>query len=330
MKFSGLDTHKESVQVHIVNQKTQSVREERFGTDDLGLENIWHAVRGTECVLEAGSTCYPIYDFLVERGVKVTVADPRLVKSLSGLKKTDKVDAKRLALMLKAGIIPRAHIPVPAVRLDRDLVRQHIRLTEQRTREINRLKALLLRYRIKPGTKNLFGKRANWLEKAQVAPELRLVLEQHIESIRFLVAQRKKVDSQIETKASGSEDYKRLVSIPGVGWFTAHVVIAAVDGIDRFGSINQLVSYAGLAPRVYQSGETSYSGKISKTGRVELRWSLVQAAWVAVRHSKRFRKRYLKLRRKRGKKKAIVAVARKLLATMYSLLKNKTSFKESA
>lgn len=328
MLFAGLDTHKESVQVHIVNQKTQSVREERFGTDDLGLENLGYAVRNAECVLEAGSTCYSVYDFLVKRGIKVTVADPRLVRSLSGLKKTDKVDAKRLALMLKAGIIPQAHIPTHEVRLDRDLVRQHIALTKQKTREINRLKALLLRYRIKPGTKNLYGKRANWLETIQVPQELRLVLEQHIESIRLLVAQRKKVDTQIETKAGGNKDGARLVSIPGVGWFTAHVVIAVVDGIHRFPSIEQLVSYAGLAPRVYQSGETHYSGKISKTGRAELRWALIQAAWSSVRHSKRFRKKYLKLKRKHGKKKAIVAVARKLLATMYSMLKNKTSFKE--
>ena len=330
MLFAGLDTHKESVLLHMIDGRGRMVREERFPTDDMSLLRLAKIVGKAQCVMEAGSTCYPVYDALTERGIKVKVAHPLLLKSLSGLKKTDKIDARRIARMLKAGIIPEAYIPTKNMRMERDLVNQHIFLVRQRTREINRVRALLLRYRIKPKAKSLFGTRANWLDEAEIPVTIKPLLQQSIEQIRRLREQQKQVDALIEEQARNNEDAVLLHTIPGVGWFTSYLVSVTVDGVGRFGTAEQLVSYAGLAPRVYQSGDTKYSGSISKTGRSELRWALGQCAWIAVGKSRKFRKKYLKLKRKHKEKKAITAVARKLLVVMYYMLKRREVFDENA
>ena len=331
MNFSGLDTHKESVVVHKVDGEAKDILSQHFGTGNLELERLYENVKDSECVLEAGSTCYPIYDFLTSRGVKVKVADPRILKSNCGLKKkTDKVDAKKMALMLRAGFIPEAHIPTNFVRIDRDLFKQHIFLTKQKTREINKVKSILLRYRIQPEKSNLFGKKTNWLDDCQISSELKLVLQQSLDKILLFQQQKKNVDKLIEEKARKNNDAVLLNSIPGVGWFTAFLVCNLIDGVERFHSVEQLISYAGLSPSVYQSGNKTYLGRISKQGRPELRWILVQCAWITVKKSKRFRKKFLKLKRKKGVKKAIVATAKKLLNVMYFLLKKKESYREDA
>lgn len=330
MQFAGLDTHKESVQIHVVDGRAHRVREQLFPTDDLGLDRLAKVVGKATCVMEACSTCYPIYDSLTEQGIQVKVAHPLLLRTMSGLKKTDKVDARKLALMLKAGTIPEAHIPTKKVRLKRDLVKQHISLTQNGTREKNRVKAVLLRYRIRPEEKNLFGKRANWLEKNEIPDEIMPVLQQSLQHIQELKEKREQIDALIEKQAKKNKDAVLLQSIPGVGWFTAYLVVVFIDGIKRFQSPEQLVSYAGLAPSIYQSGNTRHTGHISKHGRPEIRWALCQCAWISVRKSKKFRKKYMKVKRKHGKKKAITAVARKMLTVMYFMLERKEAFKEDA
>ena len=325
MDSTGIDTHKESVQVHRVDENTNPVLRERYSTTQQGLEKFLDGVRGSVCVLEACTTSYPIYDFLVANGVEVKVAHPLLLKSISGLKKTDKVDAQRMALMLKAGIIPLAHIPFQKVRVDRDLVRQHISLVQQRTSEKNRVHALLLRYRVKVGEKNLFKKKRKWLDDS-VPADIRPVLEQCLEHIDYLNRMLYLVDKRIEEKAVAIPDCVLLVSMPGVAYFSALLIVSFIDGVGRFGSSERLVSYAGLAPRISQSGEKTILGHISKQGAGEMRWALTQCAWVAVRQKGKFRKFYLKKKLKIGKKKALIAVARKMLTAMFYMLKRREEF----
>lgn len=314
----------------MINGRGRLVREVRIPTDDLSLVRLAKTIGKAKCVMEASSACYPIYDTLTEKGIKVKVAHPLLLKSLSGLKKTDKVDAKRMAQMLKADIIPEAYIPTKEVRMKRDLVNQHISLTQQKTREINRVRALLLRHKIKPKAKNLFGKRANWINDCEIPEYLKQVLQQYLDQIHDLKGQLKKADVLIEDQAKQNKDAVLLHTHPGVGWFTAFLVAVRIDGIKRFPTPEQLVSYAGLAPTIHQSANTVRLGRISKQGCPELRWALGQCAWTAIRKNKKLRKKYFKVKRKHGKKKAITAIARKILVTMYYMLKRREVFNENA
>ncbi|MEK7075070.1 MAG: IS110 family transposase, partial [Patescibacteria group bacterium] len=244
-----------------------------------------------------------------------------------GLKKTDKVDAQRMALMLKAGIIPLAHIPSQKVRMDRDLVRQHISIVQQKTGEKNRVHALLLRYRVS-APENVFGECRSWLDES-VPCEVRPVLEQSLEHIACLQRMQYQVDKIIKQKVVLNPDALLLISIPGVSYFSGLLIVSFIDGVGRFGSAEQLVSYAGLAPRIHQSGERTILGSISKQGIKEMRWVLTQCAWVAVRQKGKFRKFYFKKQRKIGKKKAIIAVARKMLTAMFFMLKRREEFMDA-
>lgn len=324
MEYAAIDTHKESVQVHRIDDDARPVLRERYPTTEDGLEKLYDAVYGASCVLEACSTSYPIYDFLISRGVEVKAAHPTLLKSLSGLKKTDKVDAERMALMLKAGIIPLAHIPSQEVRMDRDLVRQHISLTQQRTGEMNRVHALLLRYKVKVQRGNPFDENDDYWKKAPA--EIKPLLEQCLKHIEYLNSMLTQVDRRIRERAKSNADAVLLMSMPGIAHFSSLLVSSFIDGVERFGTSEQLVSYAGLAPRVYQSGEKTTFGHISKHGAKELRWSLTQCAWVSAKYSRKLRKFYLKKRRKIGNKKAIIAVARKMLTIMFFMLKRRQQF----
>ncbi len=328
MDSTAIDTHKESIQVHRIDENTNNpVLKERYPTTQQGMEKFLDGIRGSVCVLEACTTSYPIYDFLVANGVEVKVAHPLLLKSISGLKKTDKVDAERMALMLKAGIIPLAHIPSQSVRLDRDLVRQHISLVEQRIAEKNRVHAFLLKYGIRVQEDNLFKKKRKWLEGVPLG--VKPVLEQHLSHIDYLGEMKYQVDKEIKEKAVRNPDAVFLLSIPGVSYFSALLVVSFVDGVERFGSCEQLVSYAGLSPTIHQSGERTVLGHISKHGAREIRWALTQCAWVAIRHKGKLRKFFLKKSKKIGKKKAIIAVARKLLTAMYFMLKRREEYKDA-
>jgi len=185
-------------------------------------------------------------------------------------------------------------------------------------------------YIIKPKQKNLFGKRADWLEKNSTPEEIKPVLQQSLQHIQELEKKKDQIDALIEKQAKKNTQAVLLQSIPGVGWFTAYLVIVFIDEIKRFPSPEQLVSYVGLAPSIYQSGNTTHFGHISKHGRSELRWALGQCSWIAVRKTNKFRKKYLKIKRKHGKKKAITAVARKMLTVMYYMLKRNEVFNENA
>jgi transposase len=123
------------------------------------------------------------------------------------------------------------------------------------------------------------------------------------------------------------KQYSLLKSVPGIGKISAATIIVETGEITRFGKPDELSSYAGLCPKVSQSGETVHHGHISKMGPPVLRWVLQQSAWVAIREDENIRKVFNRISRKAGKKKAATAIARKLLIYGWSVCKKGTPFK---
>ncbi len=122
---------------------------------------------------------------------------------------------------------------------------------------------------------------------------------------------------------------KLLLSIPGINVYSAAVIAAEIDDISRFKSKEKLASYAGLVPRQDQSGARDIRGHISKHGPSALRFILVNAAHLVVRYSERMRKKYLSIVRRLGKNRAIVAIARILLETIFMMLSRNIEFVDS-
>jgi hypothetical protein len=126
--------------------------------------------------------------------------------------------------------------------------------------------------------------------------------------------------ARLSTIEPWSNYYPFLVQLPGFGSIVSMTVLAAIGDITRFPSAKHLVGYAGLGASVHNSGQTHRSGRITKQGRKDLRWVLVQAAWAAVRYNSHWKSQFQRLCRRKPKNKAIVAIARKLLVVVYHVL----------
>lgn len=130
MLHIGLDTHKEFIQACFVNDEGKKIKEERYPNTPIGLNKLCAAAQGNKSVLEASTSCITVYDALQTRGMRVRVANPLKIKAIASAKlKTDKVDAHMLAQLERADLIPEAHIPDKFTREMRELVRQHVGLT---------------------------------------------------------------------------------------------------------------------------------------------------------------------------------------------------------
>src|SRR5262249_12339576 len=158
---------------------------------------------------------------------------------------------------------------------------------------------------------------------------------QLLEQLRALAMQLAALRQQLrsfaqEGTASEQRQRQALRSVPGVGEVTTEVVLAEVGDVTRFGSAKQVVAYAGLAPgRRESAGEVRDVG-ITKRGSPLLRWVLVEAAWQAVRRSGYWWGIYAGLKRRRGSRRAIVAVARRLLGVLVALLRSGEGYREPA
>lgn len=135
------------------------------------------------------------------------------------------------------------------------------------------------------------------------------------------------------TQLSYSEEWvgqtSYLLQLPGIGVLSAMVILSATGDITRFAGPKKLVGYSGLSASVHSSGQTHQTGGITREGRRELRTALVEAAWAAVKHHPYWKARFEKLAQRIGKKKAIVAIVRKLLVTIYHVLSKKEADRHS-
>ena len=330
MLYGGLDVHKDFLQACWVNQDNQIVREEKFETTVAGIQALCTIAQGSHCVVEASTAVYPIYDALQNAHITVESAHPLKLKAISSAKlKTDKVDARMLAHLACANLIPPAHLPNQATRELRDLIHQHILLTRESTKIKNQTRALLLKRGIKPD-KNMFTKKNQKKVIEQTQGVAKLALEQALARLGFIQKQRQTVDQCIEQQAQTNPDAVLIKTIPGIGWFSALLLASAIDGIERFPDAEHLVSYAGLSPSTRQSGNVTRTGPISKKGNSNMRSALVQCAWMAIRCSKRFRKKFMKIGRKKNAKTAITVIARKMLTITYFMLSRREVYSETA
>jgi transposase len=237
--------------------------------------------------------------------------------------KTDRIDAKRLAHMLRADMLAESYVPGEDIRTLRDLVRTRKALVEERTAEKNRVRVVLKR------TENaydsaLFGPTGReYLSELSLSEIDRLIVKAYLAVIEEYDAQIERLEAEIEAELLESEPAQLLLSIPGVGQSTAALVVAEVGEIERFDRHEELVSYAGLDPMVHQSGDTEVHGSISKEGSASLRWALVQAAHVSVRYDEYLGNFYTRLKQRRNHQIAIVATARKLLVSMFYMLQHR-------
>jgi len=154
----------------------------------------------------------------------------------------------------------------------------------------------------------------------------RLMLDNHLQHVESLKGQIGRIDEEIRRRASLDEDVRLLLSLTGVDVYTALLIRSEIGCIDRFPDYKRLVSWAGLAPSLHQSGAVEYHGRITKQGSRMPRWAMVESARTAVRHDERMRAFYERVKRRRGDGKAVVAVACKMLKIIWFMLRRREAY----
>jgi len=241
--------------------------------------------------------------------------------------KTDKLDARILAHLLRADLIAESYVPQGNVREMRALVRHRLSLVQMRTMVKNKVHAVIDKYSYRCECSDMFGKAGTmWLRALELGALDRLLLENHLGLIEFVNSQICRVDEVIRERACEDQDVRLLLSLTGVDVYTALLLRSEIGPIERFADFKRLVSWAGLAPSVHQSGNVEFHGRITKRGSSILRWALVEVAHVAVQRDERMKAFYLRVAARRGGQKAIVAVACKMLKIVWFMLTRREAY----
>jgi transposase len=256
---------------------------------------------------------------LEEAGYELHLAHPLRTKAIAAARvKTDAVDARTLAHLLRTDLLPEAYIAPPELRELRDLLRHRVALTRIRSALKQRVGAILAKHGIQRPYSNLFGPGGM---RFLTELELREGPRQRLDSLLALIADfDREIDqtsAEIDQRAKADPYVEVLCQIRGIGRYIAMLVIAEVGDIDRFPSARHLCAWAGLTPTVRSSDGKARLGHITGQGSPALRWALVEAAQHAGRGGGPLRDAYQRITKRRGKSVAKVAVARKILTLCF-------------
>jgi transposase len=208
------------------------------------------------------------------------------------------------------------------VRDVRSLVAGRRRMVGLATRAKNTLHAILHSHQLPPpDVKDIFHPKVReWWEALLLSPLQMTRVLSELDTLAFAIRQRERFEVALGQLAAQDERVPLLVQLPGVGVINAMTILGAIGTIARFPTAQKLSGYAGLGARVHDSGQSSWSGGITKAGRRDLRRALVDAARHAARVKGQWRQRYLRLEKRIGRPKALVAIARKLLVAIWHIL----------
>jgi transposase len=319
----GLDVHRDFCVVAIC-EDGQVRSAGRVPSTPEGLATLAQSLLSTDRVaLEVTGSCWEVSRILEPYVQRVVVVSPDGTGISSARAKTDRLDARALALLLWRGELEAVWMPDERCRVLRRRLARRQQLVWSRTRAKNEIHAVLQRrLQGKPPCSDLFGVKGRlWLTGLELPLEELESVDAGIRHIEFLDAEIAAVERLIAGQALSWPEIRRLMTVPGVNLICAASFIAAVGEPSRFLTSRKLVAYLGLDPKVRQSGEgPARSGRISKRGSASARWALVEAAWSVVLQPGPLHAFYERTKARRGHGKAIVATARKLAVLFWCML----------
>src|SRR5690348_1645979 len=319
--YVGIDVHRKRSQVAVIDQEGQVLANRNVPN---GVEPILGVIGGlppgTPAAFEAAFGWGWLVELLTDYEFDPHLVHPLRCKAIASARlKNDKVDAAILAQLLRADLLPEAWIAPPQVRQLRALLRHRASLVRLGTGLRNRIHAVVADFGYDRTGSYWTGPGRGWLAELDLPAVSREIVTDCLTFIDALAPAVDRIDGELRQHARADPRVKVLTALPGVGQFTALVMLAEIGDITRFPSARKLASWAGLTPTVRGSDRTVRHGHISKQGSAWLRWVLNQAAQTAKR-SPEFAAAYAAIARRRGKKIATIAIARKLLTRAWHLL----------
>ena len=325
----------------LYDTETSNEQYRTIGTTPHEIHDLVVEVQPDRVVIEIGPSAGWVHDLVVALEIEVQVANTnhQAWRWRSVRRKTDRLDALKLAQLSAMNQLPTVYMPSPQVRQWRSLITYRHTLIGERTRIKNQIRSILtregihwpvgprgwskqkieeLRRMAKPITKvdadNLWRGQL-WIELKRLAE-----IQPHI----------KRVEDKLDAKAEANEHVKLLRTIPGVGARLSETLVAVIDDPKRFDNRKQVSAYIGLVPSQYQSGDSNRQGHITRQGHRLLRSLLVEVCWLSRRYNNWSKRVFEHLQRgcKARTKIAIIGLARRLLVRCWAMMRDGTSWKE--
>lgn len=324
----GVDLHRRVSQIAVLTPDGE-ITQHRFPNNNGMLEQFFAELPAARVAVEATGTWWWLVDLLEAAGHQPILSNPKQTKAIAAARlKNDRVDAERLAFLLRADLLPQVWIPPAALREARELLRYRLSLVGVRTIIKNRLGALLARRNLEPQHGRRWMTATGYRELAALPlPETPdTIRQQGLAVLRLLDEQIRALDRALIDRWGADPRVQRLTTMPGVGALIAIILVLELGDIARFPSAKHLASYVGLTPRVRASAGRVRVGHISKEGNRVVRWALVLAATQAARRPGPLRAWYRVVQSRRGAKIARVALARRLAEIAYHIWKDDSHF----
>jgi transposase len=324
-QYVGIDLHRRSTTIYRMTEDGEVLGTERIASQPFELtQAVAAAGPDPEVVLESTYGWYWAADVLQELGAHVHLNHALGNNWGNRRVKNDEHDARDLAAMLRIGRLSEGWIAPPEVRELRELVRYRHSLGRHRTSAKAQIHGVMAKNGILPVVGELWGP----IGQAQLdSLELPEAYALRLRSLRELLAHHEreitKVDARLHHRLKAEPGYRALVRLPGVGKVLAAVFFAEIGDIGRFDSAKKLCSWAGLTPRHRESDTVVHRGSITKQGSRLVRWAAIEAVGnYRAKGNEQLRADYRRIAERRGKYKARVAVARKLLTLVFYTLRD--------
>lgn len=328
MNYVGIDLHKKTITIWVVNQERHKLDHKRFHCAlPQTIVSYFQKLGTFHAVVEATASYEWLVRLLEPLAGRIILAHPKKLRIIAeSTRKSDKIDARVLAEFLALDMIPQAYRPTPRQREHRVLVRHRCYVQRRITSTRIKIRRILSDYNAdRPDLFTSDG--LQYLAEVKLSAADRFVVNQLLAEFEFqharldeLAAEMKRFVAQ--APAAEAEGRALLQSIPGVGPITTEVVLSELADPKRFRSAKCAVAYAGMAPGLRESAGKRKELHIERSGSKLLRWILVEAAWQLVRRTGRWQATFERLSARIGRKKAITAIGRRLLTVMMALLKS--------
>jgi transposase len=332
-RYVALDIHKHYCVVAAVNREgkvvLEPVRVEHQDLEGWLKKNLRPSDHG---VIESTTNAWHVYDLLFPLVERVVVANPFKVKQIANARvKTDIRDTLILARLLAANLVPAVWVPPVPVRELRQLLSQRRQLVETHTQIVNRMHSVAHRHHLTHERGKRFNeKNTGWQKDKRLSSMEQFQLALEMENRAYIEKQIGRIGKEVAKMSRENpwaEHMTYLMQLPGFGVITAMTVLAGIGDSQRFDTAQHLASYSGLTPGLEQSGTKSRGQGITKEGRKELRWAMVEVAQRAVKSDPLWKRRFQELHHRMHRNQAIVAIGRRLLELVWYVLTRRQAYR---
>jgi len=329
--YCGIDLHARTMYVCILDQDGSILIHKNMKTDPNRLLKIIAPYRDDIVIsVECMFAWYWVADLCANENIPFILGHALYMKAIHGGKaKNDRIDSKKIAALLRGGMIPMAYVYPQKMRSTRDVMRRRNHFMRKRAELLAHIQNTNTQYNLPEFGKILARKRNRGGAAEHFDdPSVRESMQANLALIDFYDQLLNDLERFI-TKNAKEHDvnaYYRLRSVPGIGKILSLIILYEIHNINRFARVQEFASYSRLVKSANESGGKRYGSSGSKIGNAHLKWAFSEAAVLFLAKSEEGKKYFAKLERKHGKGKALTVLAHKLGRAVYFMLKRKTAF----